>query len=74
MKFCVALRLSGFGPRPCGTRFGGEGSGTYTITISRVRASEDSGFPALGNQTGHSAGEQQGAVQAVHTIHSNDRH
>ena len=31
MKFCVALRLSGFGPRPCGTRFGREGSGTYTI-------------------------------------------
>ena len=29
-------------------------------------------FPALGNQTVHSAREQQGAVQALHTIHSNE--
>ena len=30
-------------------------------------------FLSTGKQTAHSASEQQGAVQAVHTIHSNDR-
>ena len=48
-------------------------SSRFRQASAQVRASEGSGFPALGNQTAHSAGEQQNAVEAVHTIHSNDR-
>ena len=38
IKFCVALRLSGFGPRPCGTRFGREGSGAPSRSRSLASA------------------------------------